>query len=195
MKAIGKQIGTAVRLLLGLTVLTGLIYPLAITGAAQVFMPYQAKGSLVVKEGAAIGSALIGQSFSEPRYFHGRPSAAGPNGYDAGNSAGSNLGPTNKQMIESVKERVALIRKNHPALADQPVPADLASASGSGLDPDISPAAALVQVERVAKARNMDADTLQSLVFSRIKSRQLGFLGEERVNVLELNLALDDLKQ
>ena len=195
MKAMGKQIGTAVRLLLGLTVLTGLIYPLAITGAAQVFMPYQAKGSLVVKEGAAIGSALIGQSFSEPRYFHGRPSAAGPNGYDAGNSAGSNLGPTNKQMIESVKERVALIRKNYPALADQPVPADLASASGSGLDPDISPAAALVQVERVAKARNMDADTLQSLVFSRIKSRQLGFLGEERVNVLELNLALDDLKQ
>lgn len=191
----GKQIGHAVLLLLLLSGLTGLVYPLAITGLAQALLPFQANGSVVMKEGRPVGSTLIGQAFSSPHYFQGRPSAAGQNGYDASSSGGSNLGPTNKQMSDLIKARVTELREKNPSLAEQPIPSELATASGSGLDPDISPAAALLQVDRVAKARGLDADILQSLVFAQIKPRQLGFLGEARVNVLELNLALDALKK
>lgn len=191
----GKQIGNAVLLLLVMTVLTGLVYPLTITGLAQALMPFQANGSMAMKDGTPVGSTLIGQAFSSPHYFQGRPSAAGQNGYDASSSGGSNLGPTNKQMSELIKARVTELREKNPSLTEHSVPAELATASGSGLDPDISPAAALLQVDRVAKARGMDVDSLQSLVFMQIKPRQLGFLGEPRVNVLELNLALDALKK
>ena len=189
-----QQLGIAIRLLLTLSVLTGLMYPLTVTGIAQILLPFQANGSLVVKDGKVIGSRLIGQKFSGPEYFHGRPSAAGQNGYDGTSSGGLNLGPTNKQLIDSIAERVQTIRGQNALKADEAVPADLVTTSGSGLDPDISPAAALVQANRVATARGLDLNVVYNLIEKRISPKQFGLLGEARVNVLELNLAVDALR-
>jgi K+-transporting ATPase ATPase C chain len=182
----------ALTMLLILTVLTGLVYPLAITGMAQLFFPEQANGSLIVHNGKVIGSKLIGQYFDKPEYFWSRPSATSPFPYNAAASGGSNLGPTNPALIEAVKARVAAFRAADPGNAP-PIPVDLVTASGSGLDPHISPAAALYQVKRVARARGLDESTVQTLVTQHTEGRQFGLLGEPRVNVLELNLALDAL--
>jgi K+-transporting ATPase ATPase C chain len=176
---------------LWLTILLGLAYPVVMTGLAQVLFPGRANGSLVVKDGAVIGSELIGQPFADAKYFHGRPSAAG-NGYDGLQSGGSNLGPTSKALMDRIDKDVMSERK--AAGAAGAVPGDLVTASGSGLDPDISPAAALWQVPTVAKARGLDEAKVKSLVESAVAGRTFGVLGEPRVNVLKLNLALDALK-
>lgn len=172
------------------TILLGIVYPLAVTALAQVFFPVQANGDLIRLGGKIVGSRLIGQAFSSPAYFHSRPSAAGPQGYDAMDSGGSNLGPTNRRLIERVEASVRKLRAENP---DMPIPVDLVTASGSGLDPDISPAAALFQVPQVARARGISERELEALVRKHTKERQFSFLGEPRVNVLELNLALDRL--
>lgn len=184
-----RQFGPALRLILALTVLTGLVYPLLLTGVCGVLFPRQANGSLVTAHGQIIGSSLIGQSFARPEYFHGRPSAAGT-GYDPTASSPSNLGPTSAQLIQRVKAAVADFRA-HNSSASGPLPSDLLTASGSGLDPDLSPASALIQVARVAQARGASPGRIAALVRAHITGRQWGFLGEPRVNVLELNLALD----
>jgi potassium-transporting ATPase KdpC subunit len=188
------QIRPALTMLLLLTVLTGLVYPLSVTGLAQVFFPDQANGSLIVREGKVIGSKLIGQHFDRPEYFWSRPSATAPFPYNAAASGGSNLGPTNPALIEAVKARVAALRAADPG-NDVPIPVDLVTASGSGLDPHISPAAALYQVSRVAHARNLDETVVRNLLVQHTEGRQFGLLGERRVNVLELNLALDALSR
>jgi K+-transporting ATPase ATPase C chain len=185
-----RQIAPAFRLTLVLTVLTGLIYPGLVTGLARLLFPHQAKGSLVEKDGEVVGSSLIGQVFTRPEYFHGRPSAAGANGYDSSASSGSNLGPTSQKLVDRVKASVEQFRKENPDFSG-PIPADMLTASGSGLDPHISPASALAQVSRVAKARGAAASAVQDLVDRYTEGRSLGFLGEPRVNVLLLNLALD----
>ncbi|SDF13636.1 potassium-transporting ATPase subunit KdpC [Sporolituus thermophilus] len=190
-----KQLKNAFLLLMIMTVLTGLAYPLALTGLAQVLFPFQANGSIVMKDGKPIGSLLIGQSFQKNEYFHGRPSAAGQNGYNAAASAGSNLGPTNKKLIETVAERLDNVRSANNLLPGQKVPADAVLASGSGLDPDISPDYAYLQARRVANSRGLTVDEVQRLINNHIKDRQFGILGEPRVNVLELNLALDALQR
>ncbi|MDF0673997.1 MAG: potassium-transporting ATPase subunit KdpC [Nitrospira sp.] len=187
------QLRPALTMLLLLTVLTGLIYPLAVTGMAQLFFPDQANGSLIVREGKMVGSKLIGQYFDKPEYFWGRPSATAPFPYNAAASGGSNLGPTNQLLIEAVKSRVAALRAADPGNV-LPIPVDLVTASGGGLDPHISPAAALYQLKRVARARGLDENSVLTLVSKHTEGRQFGLLGEPRVNVLELNLALDVLE-
>ena len=185
-----KLIKPAIGLFSLLTVLTGMIYPLAVTGIARWVFPEQATGSLILEDGQALGSALIGQPFNDPKYFWGRPSATSPFPYNAAASSGSNLGPLNPALLEAVKARVETIRQSDPSEA-KPIPVDLVTASGSGLDPHISPAGAEVQVNRVATARGLDAEDVRKLVANHTEGRQLGILGEPRVNVLRLNLALD----
>lgn len=185
----GKVLNIAIRYTIVTTILLGVGYPLLITGLAQIFMPRQADGELILRNGEVVGSALIGQSFTSDRYFHGRPSAAG-NGYDATSSGGSNFGPTNKKLIDRIDADVAALQKQNPG---RKVPIDLVTTSGSGLDPDISPAGAFYQVPRVAVARHLEESTVRALVERHITGRQFGFLGEPRVNVLELNLDLDRL--
>ena len=189
-----KQIRPALLSLLLLTLLTGAVYPAVVTGLAQVLFPHQANGSLIVAGGQVVGSELIGQPFDSPRYFWGRPSATAPYPYNAAASAGSNLGPTNPALVDAVAGRVRALRAADPDNL-QPVPVDLVTASASGLDPDISPAAALYQAPRVARARGLDENALRQLVNQYTVGRQLGILGEPRVNVLELNLALDRLSK
>ena len=194
-----REIRPAIVLIIALTVITGLFYPLAMTGISEVIFPKQAQGSLIEKDGKVVGSALIGQVFADDKYFHGRPSATNapdPNDstktvdapYNAANSMGSNLGPTNKALIDRVKGDVDKLKQENPNVQ---VPIDLVTTSASGLDPHISPEAALFQVPRVAKARNMPEDRVKSLVQDHVEGRTLGFLGEPRVNVLALNMALD----
>jgi K+-transporting ATPase ATPase C chain len=173
-----------------LTVITGVIYPLIVTVIAQVVFPFQANGSLIVKDGKPIGSALIGQPFDDPKYFWGRPSATTPFQYNAGSSSGSNLSPTNPDLVKAVQGRVDALRAADPGNTAS-VPVDLVTASGSGLDPHISPAAALYQVPRVAKARGLDPQAVRQLVGRHTEGRFLGLLGEPRVSVLALNLSLD----
>ena len=184
------QLRPAIVVLVLLTVVTGLVYPAVVTALAQVIFPRQANGSLVVRDGKVVGSSLIGQQFDDPKFFWGRPSATSPFQYNAGASSGSNLGPTNPALTKAVQERVDALRAADPD-NKAPVPVDLVTTSGSGLDPHISPAAALYQVGRVAKARKMDQTAVRRLVEQNTEGRQLGFLGEPRVNVLALNLALD----
>ena len=171
------------------TVLLGLVYPLVVTAAAQLLFHEKANGQLVMRDGNIIGSRILAQPFTSDRNFHARPSAAG-NGYDATSSGGSNLGPTNKKLMDRVAQDAAALSKENPAL---PVPIDLVTTSASGLDPDITPAAALFQVGRVARARGLNEEEVRKLVLAHTEGRQLGLLGEPRVNVLELNLALDAL--
>lgn len=179
-------------MLLLLTLITGIIYPLVVTGIAKVVFPHQANGSLIVKDGKVVGSELIGQPFTAPKYFWSRPSATTQMAYNAANSGGSNLGPLNPDLSKNVSKQVELLQSADPT-SRPAVPVDLVTASGSGLDPDISSAAAEYQVPRVAKARSVDDATIRRLVAEHTKGRQLGILGEPRVNVLELNLALDSL--
>jgi K+-transporting ATPase ATPase C chain len=190
---IKKQAVISLVMLIMFTVLGGLVYPLVITGLAQLFFPHQANGSLITQNGKIVGSELIGQNFASLRYFHGRPSAAGQNGYDASNSSGSNLGPTSKVLMDTINKNAQQVRQENGLPPDAQVPADLVTASASGLDPDISPGSAFLQAPRVAKARNLPEDQVHALVASHVEGRQWGFLGEPRVNVLELNLALDKL--
>jgi potassium-transporting ATPase KdpC subunit len=182
-----RNIVTAALMTVVTTVLLGIVYPLAITGIAQVIFPDKADGQLIEQNGKVVGSRIIGQGFSSPGYFRSRPSAAG-SGYDAASSAGTQLGPTNKKLVDNVKANVEAARKEN---ATAPVPIDLVTTSASGLDPHLSPAAADFQVSRVARERGMSEADVRALVASHTEGRQLGFLGEPRVNVLELNLALD----
>jgi len=183
-----KNLITSFLMTIAMTILLGLIYPLVITGLAHVFFRDKANGQIIVRNGAAIGSRMIAEPFTGAQYFHPRPSAAG-NGYDAANSNGSQLGPTNQKLIDRVRTDVAALQQENPG---QPVPVDMVTTSASGLDPDISPAAAEFQIPRVARARGIAEATVRALVQKHTAGRELGLLGEPRVNVLELNLALDD---
>jgi K+-transporting ATPase ATPase C chain len=183
-----KNLITALLMTVATTILLGILYPLVVTGLAQLIFPKQANGELIRRNGIVVGSSLIGQGFTKPGYFHSRPSAAG-NGYDATNSNGSQYGPTNQKLIDRVKGDVASAQTDNPGT---PVPVDLVTASASGLDPDITPAAADFQLPRIARARHASEQDIRELVRKHTAPRQLGFLGEPRVNVLELNLALDE---
>jgi K+-transporting ATPase ATPase C chain len=187
------RIWVACKMTIVLTLLTGIVYPAAMVGLAHLLFPPQAEGSLIFRDGQVVGSALIGQNFSSSRYFHPRPSAAGDKGYDAANSSGSNLGPTNKTLIETVRSRASTLREHEPGINHGAIPVDMITASGSGLDPEITPAAAEIQVPRVAKTRGLSEVAVRSLVSAYTRGRTLGVLGEPGVNVLELNLALDNL--
>jgi potassium-transporting ATPase KdpC subunit len=187
-----RALNVAIRMTIVLTVLTGLIYPIVMTGIATVVFPSQARGSLLTHNGRVVGSSLIGQGFSGAGYFHSRPSAAGDKGYDASASSGSNLGPTNKALIEAIKSRLKAVIEENPGTTPGQVPIDLVTGSGSGLDPQISPAAAELQVPRVAKARGFSEDQVRQLVEQNTSGRWMGIVGEPGVNVLQLNLALDD---
>ena len=186
-----KTFKTALMATAVLTVLTGIVYPIAVWGIAQTIFPSQASGSLIVAGNKVVGSSLIGQNFSSPRYFQSRPSAAGDKGYDAAGSSGSNLGPTNKALIDAVKLRLKNFVESNPGTDARQVPIDLVTASGSGLDPEISPAAASLQVARVARARGLSEDQVRQLIAENTRSRSIGIFGEPGVNVLLLNLALD----
>jgi K+-transporting ATPase ATPase C chain len=184
-----QHLNVAIRFTVVTTLLFGLAYPLLVTGLSQLAFPKQANGSLIEQNGQVVGSRLIGQNFAGDKYFHSRPSSAG-NGYDASSSSASNLGPTNKLLVDRVSQDVAKLQQENPGVA---VPADLVTSSGSGLDPDISPAAAEFQLARVARARGISLEALRSIVAKHTSARQLGVLGEARVNVLELNLELDGI--
>lgn len=187
-----KHLGVALRMTIVSVVILGLIYPLAMTGAAEVIFPKQANGSLVNVNGKVVGSRIIGQLWTKPQYFQGRPSAAGK-GYDPTSTGGTNFGATSKKLEESTQATIATLKKQNPDAVGEP-PIDLVTSSASGIDPDISPEAAYWEAPRVAKARNMSLDAVNKLVAQHVQGRQLGFLGEPHVNVLELNLALDGLK-
>jgi K+-transporting ATPase ATPase C chain len=178
--------------LVALTVITGIIYPLAVTGIARGVFPHKASGSLITQKGTAVGSSLIGQPFSDPKYFWSRPSATSPEPYNGAASSGSNLGPTNPALLKAIQQRIAALRAADPGNT-QPVPIDLVTASGSGLDPNISPAAAYYQAGRVARARSLSLTDVEALIARFTEGRQLGVLGDPRVNVVQLNLALDSL--
>jgi potassium-transporting ATPase KdpC subunit len=188
-----SQLRSLVVLFALFTVVTGVFYPVLVTAVAAVFFPTQAQGSLVVQGGRVVGSTLIGQPFEQPGYFWGRPSATGPTPYNGAASTGSNLGPTNPALVSSIRERISRLRAADPKNASLPIPVDLVTASGSGLDPHISPAGALFQASRVARARALPEERIRALIDTHIERRTLGFLGEPRVNVLKLNLALDAL--
>ncbi len=187
-----KYLGTSLRVTIVSVILLGLIYPLAMTAVAQAIFPWQANGSMIVVNGKIAGSTIIGQLWTKPQYFHGRPSAAGK-GYDPTATGGTNYGPTSKKLIDSTKATLVQLKKDNPD-ANGPPPIDLVTSSGSGIDPDITPAAAYWQAPRVAKARHMSLSLLNALVANQVQGRTFAFLGEPRVNVLELNLALDGVK-
>jgi K+-transporting ATPase ATPase C chain len=186
-----EQILPGLRIKIFMTILLGVVYPLAITGISQAVFPYQANGSLIIAGGKVIGSELIGQHFTKPEYFQPRPSAAGPDGYDAASSSGSNLGPTSKKLIDRVQVSVDKFRRENPGYQG-PIPADLLTASASGLDPHISPESARAQAPRIANARGVTAVLIEHLIAQHTEGPDLGLLGEPRVNVLRLNLALDE---
>lgn len=187
-----KNLITSVLMTIVTTVLLGLVYPLVVTGLAQLFFPEKANGQLIRRNGAVVGSHIIAQPFVGAGYFHPRPSAAGANGYDASNSGGTNLGPTNQKLIDRVSADAATAQAENPG---KPVPIDMVTTSASGLDPHITPAAAEFQIPRVAKARGISEDAVRRLVAANAQGRQWGFLGEPRVNVLDLNLALDSISK
>jgi potassium-transporting ATPase KdpC subunit len=188
-----QHLRTAVIFTVVTVVVLGLVYPAVMTGIALIVFPSQANGSLVSVNGKVVGSDIIGQLFTKPQYFHGRPSAAGKNGYDPTSTGGTNLGPTSKKLIDATRVTIAALKKENPD-ATEPVPMDLVTTSASGIDPDISPAGAFYQVMRVAKARHLEVARVRSLVDAHIHPREMGFLGEPHVNVLELNIALDHLQ-
>lgn len=185
-----RHMGTAALFTLVSVVLLGIVYPLAMTGVSQVLFPSQANGSLITVNGKVVGSDIIGQLFTKPQYFHGRPSAAGKNGYDPTATGGTNLGPTSKKLIDATRDAIKALKKENPN-ATGPIPMDLVTSSASGIDPDISPESAYYQAPRIAKARGTGTDKVRALIDAHVHQRELGFLGEPHVNVLELNLALD----